>query len=512
MKKKFSPISSDVEEHHLFLASNGKNYTYRDLFSFGVFFKKFIAEYDIHADRPIGLHAYSSDASIFIIATCWLYNIPFVPLNPKAKRDTLTKQFNEIHPGLIITSSTDVKLSGHIPIIPINRFDPLEKISHDRFLNSSPDFGRYYYPDIETFGYFFTSGTSGNPKIVPLKRRQMHAAAKASAQNLQPGANEAWLLCLPLYHVGGISVILRSLLYGSAIFRMDGFNEDIASKILSNDQRIAAASLVPTMLKRLIDDPDFTTHKSFKAILLGGGPIDMQLLKNCIKRNIPVIPSYGMTETCAQIAANPVFKTPKDTDQLNSAGAVFKPNKTELRNKNNEEITAGKSGIIWLKGPQVFDGYLNTSSQDNFDENGWFNTGDFGRLDTNGNLYIEARRTDLIISGGENVSPFEVESVLKGIDLIKDAAVFGVPDPEWGQKVVAAVVVESGKEYPSRITQEKLKKGLESYKRPKEIIAVESLPYTETSKIKRTELLSFYKRRANSAGDSAKQQDQNGDL
>ncbi|MBN2733125.1 MAG: AMP-binding protein [Balneolaceae bacterium] len=487
------PISLDVDEHHLFLASGEKNYTYRDLLSFADFFKELVTEYNIHVDHPIGLHTHSCDASIFIIASCWLYNIPLALFNPKAKDDTLTKQLTEIRPGLVITYSPDKKLSNHIPTIPIVRFDPLEKITRDHPLRSFSDLGPYHHPTEKAFGYFFTSGTSDEPKIVPLKRRQMHVAAKASAQNFKPKVNEAWLLCLPLHHIGGVSVILRSLLYGSAVYRIDRFDENIVSRLLSNDQQIVAASFVPTMLKRLLDDAGFIPHEAFKAILLGGGPIDTQLLKTCIDRHIPVIPSYGMTETCAQIAASSINSDYQNTRRLNSVGKIFSPNKIEIRNKNKAVVKARTSGTIWLKGPQVFDGYHNTSSQDSFDENGWFNTGDFGRRDTNGNLYIEARRTDLIITGGENVSPFEVESILKEMNFIKDAAVFGVPDSEWGQKVVAAVVFADGQNKSTEMIQEKLKHKLEPYKRPKKIIAVASLPYTETGKIKRSELSNHFK-------------------
>src|SRR5690606_4350634 len=117
----------------------------------------------------------------------------------------------------------------------------------------------------EIFGYFNTSGTSGKPKIVPLKRRQLLAAAKGSAENFRPDPNHFWLLCLPLNHVGGISIILRSLIYGSAIYRMDVFHEEMIKEFLGENTRFQAASVVPTMLKRLLNDPLFKTHRGFKA-------------------------------------------------------------------------------------------------------------------------------------------------------------------------------------------------------------------------------------------------------
>src|SRR5699024_12075374 len=130
--------------------------------------------------------------------------------------------------------------------------------------------------------------------------------------NILPAPNECWLLCMPLFHVGGVSIILRSLLYGSAIFFMPNFIEEDVRHLLSVDSDVVAASLVPTMHKRLLKDRKFSVHENFQAILLGGGPVSNQLIETSLERNIPIITSYGMTETCAQIAANPLSGIPDD--------------------------------------------------------------------------------------------------------------------------------------------------------------------------------------------------------
>lgn len=495
MKKTLPPIASRIERHHLFLASKEKKYNYGDLFSFSMFFKKRLEDYEVSAERPLGLHAESSDALVFIIAACWLNNTPFVPLSTKTKRIALEQQIKEVGPELIITSCPDSVLPGHIPSIGIDRFVPAANNVQIHSSELTDNFPVEKWRAEEIFGYFFTSGTSDNPKIVPLKRRQMHAAAKASEQNLRPAQNESWLLCLPLYHIGGISVILRSLLYGSAIYRMDRFDVDPASKLLSRNKQIVAASLVPTMLSRLLDDPYFATHPAFRAILLGGGPTDARLLSTAIQRNIPVISSYGMTETCAQIAANPLFGIAGNPTLLGSVGKVFFSTKIEIRNSNNKILPPGKSGTIWLKGPQIFDGYLHTPAHHVFDESNWFKTNDFGHVDNENWLYIEARRTDLIITGGENVSPVEIETILNRVEFVEEAAVFGVPDPEWGQKVIAAVVLARSSGEPLKTIQKKLEETVEPYKHPKKILVLESLPRTETGKIKRAELCSRFKSR-----------------
>lgn len=482
------PLSSELNPKDLFLASNAGSYTYAHLQAFENYFINVIDLNRINVQNPLGLYARSSDELIFIIAACWKQGIPFVPFNPDAQPDTLKSQIQAIEPGLIIADGSDKGSPFDQEILDIGQFNLSKIFSANKQGEHSVSIQNEKQNQSDIFGYFFTSGTSSTPKIVPLKRRQMHEAARVSAKNIKLCKNECWLLCLPLHHIGGISVILRSLLYRSAIYRMDYFSREEAVKNLSKNKQIVAASLVPTMLSRLLDDPSFSTHASFKAMLLGGGPIAPELLEATINRNIPVITSYGMTETCALIAANSTFTQTKNEGDLNSVGHIFEPNEIEIRDEINDPAPAGTSGTIWLKGPQVFDGYYGSSKRSSFDKKGWFNTGDYGRLDNDRNIYIEARGTDLIITGGENVSPFEVEAALNKMGLIHETAVFGVPDEEWGQKVVAAVVFKQGENASLPGMQKFLESELEGFKLPKEIFVVTSLPKTETGKIKRGEL------------------------
>lgn len=477
-----------VDPDDLFLASPRRYITYGELLHFSFRFAESMQPFETKPGAPIGICAVPSDTLVLIIAACWINDIPFISFNPAAPPGALGEQMRRIKLQLLITDREPNTLPDHITAIEVGHFATPHTTTAGEAgapydLSAAPE---------NIFGFFFTSGTAGRPKVVPLKRRQAVSAAKSSARNLPLRANKCWLLSLPLYHVGGISIIVRSLLYGSAILRLHPFDSKAVSDCLSNDTRVTAASLVPTMLSRILDNETFRPHGAFRGILLGGGPISPDLLRHCIRRNIPVIPSYGMTETCAQIAANPLTAMPDDDQKLESAGAVFSPNQISIRNEEGRAVQPGRPGTIWLKGPQVFDGYYNTSSRDNFDENGWFNTGDFGRLDTNGNVYIEARRTDLIITGGENVSPFEVEEAIRRIPGVRDAAAFGVPDPEWGQKVVAAVVYTGRKKPSTQEVRRHLGGELENYKLPKEIVEVESLPRTSTGKLKRAELSSDY--------------------
>lgn len=486
------PTFEVSREEDLFLGSSFGLHSYGDLQQFEYFFLQFLIDFDHNFEKPVGFLSRSSDTFIFGIAACWNLGIPFVCFNNKSTASELQTQLEQVDPGLVFSQKEFRDKIDYRDQIDIKQLDLPRSLNTEVELSySAKNYSRKTDPD-QVFGYFFTSGTSGTPKVVPLKRRQMYFAAKGSAKNFKPRKNHFWLLCLPLNHIGGISIILRSILYGSSIFRMKSFHPKMIHTFLTENKLFQAASLVPTMLKRLLDRTGFHVHKNFKAILLGGGPIDVELVKDCRSKGIPLVPSYGMTETCAQIAANPILKPSGTYGPLSSVGEIFPPNRIEIRDENNKRLGANNSGTIWVKGPQVFDGYLNENKTEVFDEEGWFNTEDFGHLNANNQLFIESRRSDLIITGGENVSPFEVESELKKIGSITEAVVLGMPDKEWGQKVVAVVVAQTEQAVDIEAIQKQLKSRITDYKVPKEIVQADSLPRTRTGKVRRKELIKLF--------------------
>lgn len=491
------PTFTTPRKDDLFLGSSFGLHSYGDLKQFERFFLQFLFDFDHSFEKPVGFLAPSSDTLIFAIAACWNLGIPFVSFDTKATSEELDLQLEQVDPGLVFVGKELQSKINHPDAIDIKQLDIKRSLEIDVVLGfEAKNFNPKTDPD-NIFGYFFTSGTTtGTPKIVPLKRRQMLFAAKASAENFKPRKNHFWLLCLPLNHIGGISIILRSLLYGSAIFRMKSFHPKMITTFLTENKLFQAASLVPTMLNRLLERSGFFVHQNFKAILLGGGPIDTELIKECRNKGIPLVPSYGMTETCAQIAANPILKPSGTYGPLKSVGTVFEPNRIQIRDENNEAVSINTAGEIWINGPQVFDGYLNLDNEAFFDADGWYRTGDFGYFNAKKQLFIDSRRSDRIITGGENVSPFEVESKLNELTDIDESAVFGIPDKEWGQKVVAAVVTEKGKSINPITIQEDLKQILADYKVPKEIIQVEELPKTRTDKVIRSKLPELFLERA----------------
>jgi O-succinylbenzoic acid--CoA ligase len=477
----------------VFLTSQHGMFTYSDLDRFTAFFQDLVQQKADSMKWPVAFLSESSDMLIFAIAACWKLGIPFIPLNPKLSQEELESQVSELHPSLIFSDSKNrTRFSGE-DVIHMDENFFLNAFTFDVRDVELPDESEFDESDI--FGYFFTSGTSGRPKIVPLKRRQILSAAQASSKNFKPDANHFWLLCLPLNHIGGISIIIRSLIYGTAIYRMDVFHEEMIKEFLGENTRFQAASLVPTMLKRLLDDPLFKTHRDFKAILLGGGPTTSALLKRSVERGIPIVSSYGMTETCAQIIANPMTAPSGMYTPLKSVGKPFPPNEVQFRDDKGKVLGRNQSGTIWLRGPQVFDGYYSKeNSEGKFDKDGWFNTGDYGHMNGFDQIFIESRRTDLIISGGENVNPTEVEQAIEKLPEVKEAVVIGLPDEEWGQKVTAVITLSNGKSPALEELREQLRSDLIDFKIPKELKIVDSIPRTATGKVRRGEIINMFTR------------------
>jgi O-succinylbenzoic acid--CoA ligase len=301
----------------------------------------------------------------------------------------------------------------------------------------------------------FTSGTTASPKPVPLSYWNWLASASGSAIALGLDPHERWLCALPLAHVGGLSILMRSAIYATTAVLHERFEaEPVAASLGDPGARITLISLVPTMLERLLD-AGLREPPALRWALLGGGPIPRALLEHARAVGVPVAPTYGMTEACSQIAT---FGWPLP----------------------GTELAISHQGEVLVRGPTVSEATLSAD--------GWLHTGDLGTLDDRGKLALKGRLSELIVSGGENIAPVEVEEALRCHPAVADAAVFGRPDPQWGEAVVAAVVVRDG----VRLDAEELRAHcigqLARFKVPKTFELVERLPRTASGKLARRRL------------------------
>ena len=330
----------------------------------------------------------------------------------------------------------------------------------------------------------FTSGSSGTPKGVVLSWGNFWHSAMASAYRIGVLPNERWLCVLPLYHVGGLSIVLRSCLYGTAIDLHIRFDTDSIHRALSNEP-ITLISLVPTMLHRLLEGGAASAKYPYlRLVLLGGAAAAPELMARAAAKSIPIATTYGLTEATSQVAT----ALPADTQR--NPGSVGKGLVlTEIRvvDEAGRDLVPGEIGEVIVRGPTVMHGYLNDPiATAHAIRDGWLYTGDLGFLDAEGDLHLVQRRNDLIVTGGENVYPAEVEAVLRKHPAVHDVVVVGVPSAEWGQQVAALVVPVMSVLIDVAALTAFCRQSLAGYKVPRLFRLAETLPQTASGKIDRT--------------------------
>ncbi len=322
----------------------------------------------------------------------------------------------------------------------------------------------------------FTSGTTGRPKGAVLTHDNHRASAHAWAALLRPQPADRWLLCVPLFHVAGLAIVTRATRWGAALDVLDRFDPTIVSARLEDG--VTHLSLVAAQLLALLDErEDRPVPSSLRGILLGGGPVPSDLLTRARAAGYPVLTTYGLTETGSGVASGGGDQATLDDP---TAGQALP----------GVELRIADDGEILVRGEMVFSGYLgdDAATARALPGDGWLHTGDFGSLDADGLLRVSARRHDLIISGGENITPAEIEAVLESHPGIGEAVVIGVPHERWGA-VPRAYVVPTGSTGP---TDDALKAycrdRLATYKVPADFVRVRELPRNAMGKVARAEL------------------------
>jgi O-succinylbenzoic acid--CoA ligase len=325
----------------------------------------------------------------------------------------------------------------------------------------------------------YTSGTTGRPKGAILARRAFLASAAASAANLGWIADDRWLLCLPLCHVGGLSIVTRCLAARRAVILAPRFDPDaVLAAIVA--QRATLLSVVPTMLKTLLDRDRDNVLARLRAVLSGGAATPWSLLEECGRRGVPTLTTYGLTEACSQAAS----QTPR---------APYVPERGSGRALPGVAIRIDETGRIHLRGPTLMSGYFRgdgVAPDTSLFIGGWLDTGDLGELDAAGRLHVHARRTDLIVTGGENVYPLEIEQLLEALPGVRRALVFGVPDAHWGQRVAAAIETDAA--FDAAALTAALSAHLAPHKRPRLLVQVAALPVTGSGKLVRADAAARY--------------------
>jgi O-succinylbenzoic acid--CoA ligase len=337
----------------------------------------------------------------------------------------------------------------------------------------------------------YTSGTTGRPKGVALTFGNHLASARGAEQRLDLHPDDRWLLCMPLYHVGGLAIPLRAVLTGCAVILHEGFDEHRVLEEVAH-HRVTHVSFVPLMLRRLLDANAAARAdlSSLRCVLLGGAPAPDDLLESSLARGIPLAPTYGLTECASQVAT----LAPKEIHKgRGTVGRALPGVSIRIVRCDGSEAPPGETGEIEVRGPVVTPGYWRRPEETRAAlRDGWLATGDIGRLDPKGRLTVVDRKSDLIISGGENISPAEVERVLLAHPGVLEAAAAGRPDTRWGEVVVAAVVARSGTAIAGDDLIAHCRRHLAAYKLPRDIRIVAALPRSTLGKIQRREVVKLF--------------------
>jgi O-succinylbenzoic acid--CoA ligase len=340
-------------------------------------------------------------------------------------------------------------------------------------------------PD-DTALVLFTSGTTGEPKGVRLTPRNLNASAVASAFRLGVTPSDRWLCCLPMYHMGGLAPVVRSALYGTTLVVQSAFEAEETAEILESAE-ITGVSLVPTQLARLLDVG--LSAPQLRTVLLGGAPASESLLDRAADANVPVYPTYGLTETASQVA------TARPSEHRDHPGTVGQPlygTRVSLVGDDGNRVTEADRGEIVVAGPTVTPGYLDPDRTAEATSELGLHTGDLGTRDEAGRLWILGRMDDTIITGGELVAPATVADVIRIVSGIEDVAVVGIEDEEWGERVAAALVPKDGASVDADALRERVeaecREQLAAYKIPREMRVVDALPRTQSGTVARDPL------------------------
>ena len=401
---------------------------------------------------------------IFILA---IWEIGAVPV-------LLHKRWTDSEKEKAIRISTAVKLADTNSVV-INSAEKNQIVENENGFHGTD----------ETAVIIFTSGTTSTPKGVEITFGNLYSNALLVSKFFRSQTGEKWLASLPFYHIGGFAMITRALILGHTLTFPSGMKLKNLNEALKR-QEIDYASLVPTQLSEMTSN-NLNFLKKLKAVLIGGGPSEKKLIEKSLQLNIPIAKVYGSTETCSFVAAlkgKDLLKYP------DSSGRAIPPAEIKILREDGTEAEPGEAGEIVVKSPTIAKRYLNMPvlTSEKF-RNEYFRTGDFGYLNNENFLFVLSRREDLIVTGGENVSPAEVKEALLKIEGVEQCFVLPLKDAKWGE-IVAAIVV--GKTNDANKIKHELRLYLADYKIPKKIVFTNSLPTNSLGKIDRQKALGLF--------------------
>lgn len=393
-----------------------------------------------------------------------------VPLHPGWTDDEIASAISRTMPALVLGD-----VSRHAQMTTLD-----EAAQASTLLDPATNAQMSGYRMEDRAVILFTSGTTGTPKMASLTWANLFYSAMGSAIRLGHLPGERWGLSLPLCHIGGLSIVVRCALLGTTAVVFERFDAGAVADALVAGEMTMWSGVSAMMWQVLEAMGDRRPHASFRFALLGGGPVPESLLDACARHDLPVATTYGMTETGSQLTTRSPEMAWADAM---SAGPSLLFSQARV-------AQGAESGELEVRGETLCEGYLDESLgvMDLRDEQGWFATGDWGRVDERGSVHILERRTDMIVTGGENVYPAEIEAVLAEHDGVQDVCVVGLPDERWGQRVVAVLVSQGRNNVDMASVLAMSQERLASFKVPRQMECWGELPRTSLGKLRRAEV------------------------
>ncbi len=438
----------------------------------------------------------------------------YLPLNFRAKEKEFTYMLNtaeattliigERYVPMIKSIQPELKYLKNLISIETKHDDMLY---YEDILESSPaDEVVAEIDDDDTTILLFTAGTTGFPKGVMLSHNSFSSYMLENVSPADPVSDESNILTVPLYHVAGIQAMMAAI-YGGRTLVMERQFEPEEWMTLVEKEKANRAMMVPTMLKQLLDHPDFKKHdlSSLRVITYGAAPMPLPVIRKALEEfpGVSFINAFGQTETASTITAlgpedHVLTGTEEEKEKkLKRLASIGKPMAdVEMKVIDDDGNTLGPNevGEILARGPRVMSGYWKDEEKTakTIDKDGWIHTSDVGYVDEDGYYFLSGRSSDMIIRAGENISPEELENVIREHPKVEDVAVISVPDETWGEEPRAVVIPKKGEKPTEEEIMEYCRKHLASFKRPRTVVFVDELPRNPMGKLVKREIREKY--------------------
>jgi len=438
----------------------------------------------------------------------------YLPLNFRAKEKELGYMLNTAEAATLIVGERYIPMINSIraELKSLKNLISLESkhddmLYYEDIISSSPD--DEVVVDIDeddTTMLMYTAGTTGFPKGVMLSHNSFSSYVLENVTPADPTSDESNILTVPLYHVAGIQAMMAAI-YGGRTLVMERQFEPEEWMTLVEKEKANRAMMVPTMLKQLLDHPDFKKHdlSSLRVITYGAAPMPLPVIRKALEEfpGVSFINAFGQTETASTITAlgpedhvltGTEEEKEKKLKRLASIGKPMSDVEMKVVDEEGKKLGPNEAGEILARGPRVMSGYWKDEEKTakTIDKDGWVHTGDIGYVDEDGYYFLSGRSSDMIIRAGENISPEELENVIRDHPKVEDVAVIGVPDETWGEEPRAVIIPKKGEKPSEEEIMEYCRQNLASFKRPRSVIFVDDLPRNPMGKLIKREIREKY--------------------